>query len=304
MLHAQTGVKALLFLRFQLSFRRAGALAFLDELSQLRIGLRQFSSQRMLGRHAVEGCAEDRVRTGRKDHELLVTAFDGQRHLRAFGLADPVFLHQADFVRPALKIVLDGVEQLRRVVGDLEEPLRQLALFHQRTRPPAATVFDLLVGQNRHLHRVPVHPALFLVHEALAVHLDEHALLLFVVLGITGGELTGPVDGQAHGLQLSPHRVDVLVGPIRRVNLALKSSVLRRQTKGIPTNRVQHVKAPRPLVARNHIAQRVVAHVAHVDGARWVREHLQHVVFFAACVGFRAESLLLIPGGLPLLFGQ
>ncbi len=38
-------------------------------------------------------------------------------------------------------------------------------------------------------------------------------------------------------------------------------------------------KPARPLVARHHVAQRVVAHMPHVDLAAGVGEHLQHVVF-------------------------
>src|SRR3712207_7177740 len=42
-----------------------------------------------------------------------------------------------------------------------------------------------------------------------------------------------------------------------------------------PAHRVQHGVAPRALVARHHVAQRVVADVPHVDLAGGVREHLQ-----------------------------
>ena len=39
---------------------------------------------------------------------------------------------------------------------------------------------------------------------------------------------------------------------------------------------------PRAFVARHHIAQRVVTHMAHMDLAAGVGEHLQHIVFLRA----------------------
>ena len=300
-LHAQAGVEALLLLRFQLGLRRTGALAFADEFGQLGVISSEFAGQRVLGRHGKERRAVNGIWAGGKDHQLVVATLDGQRHFGAFGPADPVFLHQPHLVRPAIQIVVDGVQQLRGVVGDLEEPLGQLPLFHQRAGAPAAAVLDLLVGQHGHLDRVPVDPAFLLVDQPLAIHLDEHALLLLIVLGVAGGEFTGPVDRQAHGFQLGPHQVDVAVGPVGRVYLALKGCVLRGQPEGIPTDRMQHIVAPRALVPRYNVTQRVVANVAHVDRTRGVGKHLQHVVLFTAGIGFGAKGLLLIPDGLPLL---
>ena len=54
--------------------------------------------------------------------------------------------------------------------------------------------------------------------------------------------------------------------------------ILRRQPERIPAHRMQHGEALRPLVARDHVAQRVVAHVAHVDPAGRIGKHLEHVV--------------------------
>src|SRR6185312_12626608 len=62
-----------------------------------------------------------------------------------------------------------------------------------------------------------------------------------------------------------------------------------------------HRVAARPLVARHHVAQRVVAHMPHVDLAAGVWEHLEHVVFWAA-VGrhvLGAEAAARLPFTLP-----
>ena len=79
--------------------------------------------------------------------------------------------------------------------------------------------------------------------------------------------------------------------------------VLGRQAERVPAHRMQHVEALRPLVARDHVAERVVAHVAHVDPAGRIGEHLEHVVFGPARIGRRGEGAPLLPDALPLGFG-
>ncbi len=56
-------------------------------------------------------------------------------------------LHQAHFLRPLVER-LQGFQQLVGILGDAEEPLRQLALLHKRAGTPAASVDDLLVGEH------------------------------------------------------------------------------------------------------------------------------------------------------------
>ena len=66
--------------------------------------------------------------------------------------------------------------------------------------------------------------------------------------------------------------------------------VLGRQAERVPAHRMQHVEALRALVARDHVAERVVAHVAHVDAARRIGEHLEHVVFGPGRIVRRREG--------------
>jgi hypothetical protein len=51
----------------------------------------------------------------------------------------------------------EAVEQLLGEVGDLQEPLVELAPLDQRAGAPAAAVDHLLVGEHGHVDRVPVH---------------------------------------------------------------------------------------------------------------------------------------------------
>ena len=66
--------------------------------------------------------------------------------------------------------------------------------------------------------------------------------------------------------------------PLVGVDAVLDGRVLRRQAEGVPAHGVQHVVALHALVAGDHVADGVVAHVAHVELARRVGEHLQAVV--------------------------
>ncbi len=58
--------------------------------------------------------------------------------------------------------------------------------------------------------------------------------------------------------------------------------VFRWQAKCVPAHGLQYILAEHPLVAGNHIPNRIVAHVPHVQLAAWVGEHRQTVVLFPA----------------------
>ena len=170
----------------------------------------------VLRRNAHEGDAEERVRSGREDRELLAGALDREVHLDARGLADPVPLHRKHALGPARELVAVG-EQLLGIGRDLEEPLLELLVLHHRTAAPAQTVLHLLVREHRIARRAPVHIREFLVREAPLVHLDEEPLVPAVILLETGGHLAVPVVGQAEPLELLvPHEGDVLEGPLLR----------------------------------------------------------------------------------------
>ena len=94
---------------------------------------------------------------------------EGKAH--ALALADPVFLHQLDPFRPAGKLGLHMVKQLRGVVRDLQVIPRDLALFHRRAGAPALAVDHLLVGQHGLVDRVPVDDLGFAVGNAFFQHL-------------------------------------------------------------------------------------------------------------------------------------
>src|SRR3546814_20141242 len=107
--------------------------------------------------------------------------------LSPLAAADPVALHGLDRIRPAVERV-EAVKQLLCVVGDLQEPLRDLALFDQRAGAPAAAVDHLLVGQHGLVDRVPVHPRIAAVGLALLHPANDCATRVRVVIRIAGGQ--------------------------------------------------------------------------------------------------------------------
>ena len=80
-----------------------------------------------------------------------------------------------------------------------------------------------------------------------------------------------------------------------RMNSALDSGVLRRQTEGVPTHRMEHVEAAHAFVARHHIADGIIAHMAHVNAPGGIGKHLEHVILGLGGVFGDVERLLLGP---------
>src|SRR5688500_2782497 len=119
---------------------------------------------------------------------------------------------------------------------------------------------------------------------------------------MASGNLTRPIVGQAHALELRFHVQDVLLSPLFGVNSPFDGSMLRGKAEGIPPHGVKHVVSAHALVTSNHITDRIIAHMAHVNTARRIRKHLKHVVlrfslFFGSLKGF-----IFLPEFLPLLF--
>ena len=287
--------------------RGAAAPALLDEFGERRIGLRRRRGERMIRRQSHEFGAEQGVRPRGEDVELTLAVWRGFRIERetdeqAFGTADPVLLHQPHFFRPAVERA-ERVEQRCGKFGDGEEPLDQFALLDQSAGAPAAAVDHLLVRQHGLIDRIPVHLRLLALDQTGAQEIKEHFLLVLVVSRVAGRDLAAPVERQAHRFELRLHRRDIVVGPLFGMDLALYGGVLRGQAKGVPAHWMQHIHPHRAFVPRDHIAHRVIAHMAHMDAPRRIGEHFQHVVFRARVFVRRRENASLVPDFLPAHLG-
>ena len=106
----------------------------------------------MLGREAQVGHAEERVRAGRVDLDARLAGhgfIEAERQLHAAALADPVALHGAHLLGPAVEPV-EPLEELVGIVGDAQEPLPEPALLgHGPGSPRLPLSVDLLVGDVR-----------------------------------------------------------------------------------------------------------------------------------------------------------
>src|SRR5882724_3849192 len=127
-------------------------------------------------------------------------------------------------------------------------------------------------------------------------------LVPLVVFGIAGGNFATPIVAEAKSAQGPLKFSDIAVGPGLRVSVILDGGVFRRQAKSIPTHRVQDVKSAHAFYPRHHVADSVVAHVAHVQGAAGIRQHFQAVIFWFCRVDVGFKDARVIPSLLPFGF--
>ena len=302
--HPHPGIHAPLLRRLQ----RLGRCATLATLGHKGRNRRVRSLQR-LGHRVIradggERRPQQRIRP-RRIHLQRVKprrgAPRGKGKLQPARLANPVGLHHPHLFGPILQPV-QGRQQFARIVGNLEEPLRQLAPFHRRIRPPPLAVDHLFIRQNRHVHRVPVHHRRLAVNQPLVHHVDEHRLLLAVIFRVTSRKLAAPVNRQAQGLHLRPHVRDVAIGPVLGMPPPLHRGIFGGHAKGVPPHRMQHRKPLAPLIAGHHIAHRIVPHMPHMDTPRRIGEHLQHIILGPLGVVARGKHPRTGPGLLPFRF--
>ena len=302
-----TGEEAF-FLHGRQIFRFHGTLAHLGQL-RLRLGARgrafeQLGHQGMRRRKNDGRCPVNRVDARGEDFNRprACGACHRKFHFGTLRFADPVFLHQNDALGPCAFELLQVVQQLIGIRGGLQKPLLDFARHHARifVAPAIAAVDHLLVGQHRVAFRAPVHQALLPIRQAAIQHAQEKPLVPAVILRFAGGNLAPPVVAEAEAPQHSLELRDVVVGPNARMRVVLDGRVFCGQTEGVPAHGVQHVETAHALHAGHHIANRVVAHVAHVHRAAGVRQHFQNVVFRFRRIGFGLEHTFLGPALLPL----
>ena len=257
--------------------------------------------ERMFGGDQHEGGAEDRVLASREDLDRAVPVGHREGSLAAVALSDPVPLHRKDPLGPAGETVA-VVEEFVDVGGDPEEPLVQVLLSDLRAATPAEARLHLLVGEDRLALGAPVHRGTLLVGEPLFKHPKEEELLPLVIFGFAGCELPVPVIAEAHPFELALHVFDVFMGPDGGVDAPFDGGVLRRHAEGVPAHRMEDVEPLHSLVPGNDVSDRVVPHMADVDPAGGVREHLEKIVFLFIRIFRHLEDLLLFPVLLPLFF--
>jgi len=86
------------------------------------------------------------------------------------------------------------------------------------------------------------------------------------------------------------------------MGVVLDGGVFGGQAEGIPAHGVQHIETAHALYAGHHVADGVIAHVAHVHGAGGIRQHLEGVIFGFGGIYFGFEDARFGPALLPFGF--
>ena len=265
------GEDAVLVLRLPLLDRaRAGLLHICAHLV-----VRQLLDQRVLRREHEERGAEQRVRPRREDGNVDVQLLVAEQHLRPLGAPDPVALDRLRLLGPVDQSQV--VEQLVGVRGDPEEPLHHVPRDDGRPAALAPAVDHVLVGDDRLVLRAPVDRRLLPVGQPGLEELQEQPLRPAVVLDLVRGRLAVPVDHPAQAPHLGSDVRDVPLDDLARMPALADRGVLGGQAERVEAHRAHHAPAGAPPVMRDHVAQRVVEDVPHVQRPGGVREHLEHV---------------------------
>ena len=255
----------------------------------------------MIGCHSHKARTENRIGPRCVNGQLFAIG-KLESELEPAGFADPVFLHQPDFVRPVFQIA-KAFKQVFGKVSDFEEPLVKLALFNFGAAAPSLAINDLLIGKHCHIDRVPVHFGLAAANQPSFIHIEEKRLLMPVIFRVASGELACPVERKSDPLQLRFHRLDIGAGPVAGMNLLLHRSIFSRHSESIPAHRMQHFKPAHRLIARQHIAHRVIADMAHMDAPAGIGEHFQHIALGLCAIAIGCETGGIVPHALPARVG-
>ncbi len=208
-----------------------------------------------------------------------------------FAFTNPVLLHQTHFVWPTSQrsfVVanMHMVQQLLRVMRDVEVVPRNLALLHQSAGAPTAAIDHLFIGQHGLVFRIPIHHLCFAIGDAFLEHLQKQPLVPLVISGVAGSNFARPIDRQAHRLHLLFHVSDVFVSPLGRRHTVFERGIFCGQAKCIPAHRHQDVIALHAQMARQHVVDGVVAHMAHVQLAAGVGQHGAGVILLLGATAF------------------
>ena len=133
---------------------------------------------------------------------------------------------------------------------------------------------------------------------------QKEPLVPLVVLRQAGSQLPRPVVNPTNRPNLPLHVVDVVDGPLVRVDALPDRGVFGRQPEGIEAHRHQDVEAPHPLVAGMGIGHAEVVPMADVDVAGGIGKHDQGVVLGPRRVHLRLIETISFPARLPLWLDQ
>ena len=216
----------------------------------------------MFGAYYHVCCAEERVRTGGVNGQLIVRVCYYKVHLSAFAAAYPVALLRLN----ALNVVhlVQVVYKLLRVFGYFEHPLAAHHLYYLPAAAFAYAVYDLLVGKANLAGGAEVYGYFRLVGKAVLVKLKENPLRPFIVFRVRRAYLSGPIEGVAQPFKLRAEAGNVSLRHLGGVYAGFYGVVLRGQAECIVAHGEQHIVAFQPALAANNVHCRERARVPNV----------------------------------------
>ena len=86
------------------------------------------------------------------------------------------------------------------------------------------------------------------------------------------------------------------------MDLRCQGRILRRKAERIPPHGIQNVVSLHPTHPGDHVPDRIVPHVPHVDPTRWIGKHLEDIILRPALDPLRHEQTVAPPRRLPSRF--
>ena len=143
--------------------------------------------------------------------------------------------------------------------------------------------------------RAPVNRRGFFVGNTFFHQARKKPLFPTVVFRATGCQFALPVITKPQQFELVAHIVNILIGPFRGRDIVLDGRILRWHSERIPAHRLQYILTQHALIARHHITNGVIAHMAHVQLSTGIGKHRQAIVFFLIRLFADDKGFMLIP---------
>src|SRR5258708_36095560 len=146
--------------------------------------------------------------------------------------------------------------------------------------PPAASVDDLFVGENRLAFVAPPLRSRRAIRKSTLQEEQEEPLRPAVVLRRRRIDLALPIVGTSGNCELTFEVGCVARNGFSRMRSFENRFVLGRQSERVPSHRMQNVESRHPLVASDHVTRNVIVQMPNAKpGARRIRKHLKDVKF-------------------------
>ena len=110
-----------------------------------------------------------------------------------------------------------------------------------------------------------------------------------------------PIRRDRVALKRRPLGGNIFIRPFGRVSIPGDRSILGREPKGVPADRVQHIIAAQHPVASYDVTHGKGFSMSHVQVAGGVREHIEHVFSWPCAVVGGFENFVLLPVAGPAL---